>query len=79
MSSSEDRPGSHADIERRLSVARPLPRASFRDDLRRRLLAPRDPQQHARLRLLVVAYAGSGGLLLAMVALGIAGAGPFAA
>jgi len=32
-----------------------------------------------RLRLLIAAYAGSGVLLLAIAAIGVAGAGPFAA
>ena len=73
----------HPDLESiatRLATERPVPRAGFRGELRRHLTngdsgAPR-PQ---RLRLLLGAYAGSGALLLAIVALGIAGAGPLAA
>jgi hypothetical protein len=80
MSSSEGRSEHDADaeVERQLTTGRPLPAASFRGELRRGLLEPQAPAP-PRLRLLIGAYAGSGGLLLAAVALGIAGAGPFGA
>jgi len=82
MSSSEGRAEHDADaeveVERQLTTGRPLPAASFRGELRRGLLEPQAPAP-PRLRLLIGAYAGSGGLLLAAVALGIAGAGPFGA
>ena len=68
-----------AEIEQRLSAARPLPHASYRGDLRRRLVAAAGTPPPPRLRLLIGVYAGSGGLLLAVVALGIAGAGPLGA
>jgi hypothetical protein len=60
---------------------RPVPRARFRGELRRRLLAAAEqqPSQPQRLRLLTAAYAGSGVVLLAIAALGVAGAGPLAA
>jgi hypothetical protein len=64
----------------RLERERPVPSAGFRASLRRRLLeagggATSRPQ---RVRLLVAAYAGSGSLLLAVAAVGLAGAGPLA-
>lgn len=66
-----------AEIERLLTASRPVPRAAFRGDLRRRLTGPGGhPRFEQRLRLVIGAYAGSGGLLLAVVALGIAGLGP---
>ena len=69
------------EIATRLSAERPVPRAGFRGELRRHLIngdaggSPR-PQ---RLRLLIGAYAGSGALLFAIVAAGVAGFGPLAA
>lgn len=61
---------------RLLEQARPTPRPSFRGELARHLRArPADP---GRLRLLIGAYAGSGLVLLAVVAIGLAGAGPLA-
>lgn len=67
-------------VAERLVQERPLPAASFRGDLgrrlargeHRRLVAPR------RLRLAIASYLGSGALLLAVPAIGIFGAGPFA-
>ncbi len=66
----------------RLIASRPAPRAAFRSELRRRLRlgtgrssAPR-PE---RLRILIASYAGSGLMLLAVAAVGLAGLGPFAA
>jgi hypothetical protein len=59
-----------------LMEARPLPGPSFRGELARRLSArPAPPPQ---LRLRIAAYAGSGALLLLLVAVGLAGVGPLA-
>ena len=68
-------------LARRLERERPVPRAGFRGALRRQLLdaADRQPLRPQRLGLLIAAYAGSGMALLAIAALGIAGAGPLAA
>ena len=66
-------------IERVLEDSRPIPRAAFRGDLRRHLLARRAHTRPARLRYLIAAYAGSGTLLLVVAAAGVAGAGPLAA
>lgn len=68
-------------LARRLEQERPVPRAGFRGELRRRLLdaADQQPVRSRRLRFLIAAYAGSGMALLAIVALGVAGAGPLAA
>ena len=65
-------------IAQRLADERPLPAPRFRADLRRSLSSSAPPQRPKRLRLLVAAYAGSGTALLAVVAVGLAGAGPFA-
>ena len=73
-------PRDDAETERLLTTARPLPRAALRGDLRRRLDRPHEqPGFERRQRLLIAAYAGSGGLLLAVVALGLAGVGPLSA
>jgi hypothetical protein len=66
--------------EERLRGERPVPSPRFRGELRRRLSqqAAPDPARPARLRLLVAAYAGSGALLLAIAAIGLAGVGPLA-
>jgi hypothetical protein len=62
---------------RLLEEARPVPRPAFRGNLARQLRAgPAGPQ---RVRMLIAAHAGSGLLLLAVVAVGLAGAGPLAA
>lgn len=75
-----DKPARDLEIEQRLAASRPVASSTFRSQLRHRLIAPLEPpSQPARLRLLIGAYAGSGGLLLAAVALGIAGAGPLSA
>jgi hypothetical protein len=65
----------------RLDAERPVPRALFRGELRRQLLESLGarPARPRRLRLLIAAYGGSGLLLLAIAAIGVAGAGPFAA
>jgi hypothetical protein len=65
----------------RLESERPVPRAAFRGELRRSLLATPDRSLVPRRRALAVvtAYAGSGLFLLAVAAIGLAGIGPFAA
>jgi hypothetical protein len=67
------------ELEHRIERLRPVPRAAFRGELRRRLLDRSADAPPARLRTLVTAYVGSGALLLAVVALGLVGAGPLAA
>jgi hypothetical protein len=66
----------------RLAAERPIPRAQFRADLRAHLLelSGRAPAQWRPRRLgrLVAAYVGSGAVLLAVAAIGLAGAGPLA-
>lgn len=64
----------------RLREDRPLPAASFRGNLLRGL-KHRGQRTSAPVtfRRLVVAYTSSGSLLLAVAAIGVAGAGPFAA
>lgn len=68
-------------IAERLQAERPIPRAGFRAELRRRLLFELERGRPAprRLRLLLAAYAGSGALLLVVAAVSVAGAGPLAA
>jgi hypothetical protein len=68
-------------IARRLQDERPTPRSTFRRELRRRLLeaTERRSAQLRRPRVLIAAYAGSGTVLLAVAALGVAGVGPLAA
>jgi hypothetical protein len=69
-----------AALEARLEDERPLPRPAFRGELRRQLLAQEAAPLSARhLRLLIAAYAICGSVLLAVAALGTAGAGPLAA
>jgi hypothetical protein len=64
----------------RLREERPLPAASFRGDLLRRLQRRRQRSiAPVRLRRMVAAYTSSGSLLLAIAAIGVGGAGPFAA
>lgn len=67
-------------IAEMLEAERPVPRAAFRGDLRRALLARerRAPQAPPRLRVMIAAYAGSGAVLLAIAAIGLAGVGPLA-
>jgi hypothetical protein len=66
------------DIERRLELERPVPRPLFRGELRRSLMsaARTRPEPPRRLRLAIAGYAASGALLLAIAAVGLAGAGP---
>ena len=67
-------------VEARLESERPYPRAAFRAELGSRLRGMQargsDP---GPVRRLVLAYAGSGLLLLAVAGIGLAGAGPLAA
>jgi hypothetical protein len=73
-----ERPGLVA-LAERLGDQRPVPSAGFRGTLRRRLLDQGPGERRpARIRLLIGAYAGSGSLLLAVAAVGLAGAGPLA-
>jgi hypothetical protein len=68
------------DLASRLEAERPVPRAAFRGELRRNLLA--NYRTHAaprRLRLMISAYAGSGAALLVVATVGLAGVGPFGA
>lgn len=65
----------------RLLGSRPAPRASFRAELRQRLLGDRKAERTLRprrLRLLIASYCGSGLLALLVAALGLTGIGPFA-
>jgi hypothetical protein len=68
-------------IVARLEAERPVPRAAFRGDLRRSLLAgaERRPAAPQRLRLMISVYAGAGAALLAIAAVGLLGAGPLGA
>jgi hypothetical protein len=67
-------------IVERLQRERPVPRPAFRGELGRMLVGRRKARQLVpRPRLLVSAYAGSGTLLLAIAAIGLAGVGPLAA
>ena len=68
-------------LSQRLEAERPVPRAGFRAELRSRLLQAADRRRAApgRLRLLIGAYAGAGAALLLIAAIGVGGAGPFAA
>jgi hypothetical protein len=67
-------------VAHRLQDERPVPAAAFRGDLARRLQAMMGRRNTApqRLRLAIAAYVGSGSLLLAIPAIGLLGAGPFA-
>ena len=69
------------DIERKLDAERPVPRPAFRGNLRRSLMSAARvrPEPPRRLRLAIAAYAGTGLLLLAIAAVGLAGAGPLSA
>jgi hypothetical protein len=72
-----------AAVADRLERDRPVPRAAFRGDLRRLLVKGGDRARRAaranRWRVLVATYSGLGALLLAVAAIGLAGAGPFGA
>ena len=64
-----------------LRAERPVPRAGFRAALRARILSMSGARRAAppRLRVLIAAYAASGAVVLLVIAIGTAGAGPFAA
>jgi hypothetical protein len=69
-----------AEVSDRLARNRPVPHATFRGDLRRLLLSRgrvRGEPRQGRWRVLVATYSGLGALLLAVAAIGLAGAGPF--
>jgi hypothetical protein len=79
MNEPEDR--DLTDIVQRLEAERPVPRAAFRGDLRRRLIGMRPSRRRAarqRVGVLIGAYAASGTALLAVAAIGLAGVGPLA-
>lgn len=65
----------------RLEHERPFPSAGFRGELRRHLLAAprRSTSPSVRWRLWAASYTGAGAICLAVAAIGLAGAGPFAA
>jgi hypothetical protein len=63
-------------IGKRLTGERPVPTASFRAELKRRLASAPTEWRPRRLRLTVAAYFASGLLLLAIAALGLMGSGP---
>jgi hypothetical protein len=64
----------------RLERERPVPSAGFRGELRRHLLrAPRRSRALPNYRLWAVSYGGAGTICLAVAAVGLVGAGPFAA
>lgn len=65
-------------IAQRLRYERPVPRLAFVAALRKALIGT-EPEAPQRAQRLIAAYAGSGLILLALAALGIAGAGPLAA
>lgn len=68
------------DLERRLQHERPLPNPAFRGDLRRRLSRSETTRHgRARIRILCLAYACSGIVLLITAAAGVAGIGPLSA
>jgi hypothetical protein len=81
MNPSEDDSRDLDPIVERLERERPVPRAAFRGELRRRLVSRPDARRlwPARPRLLVGVYLSSGTLLLAIAAIGLAGLGPLAA
>jgi hypothetical protein len=62
---------------RLLERERPVPRPAFRGKLARELRP--DSSSPYRVRRLIAAYAGSGVVLLLVVAIGLVGAGPLAA
>jgi len=64
----------------RLQRERPVPAPAFRGDLRRRLLAGQSTRSApARVRVLILGYAGSGLVLLAAGAASVLGIGPLGA
>ena len=67
------------DLEDRLLEERPRPTPAFRSEVRSRLLAGGPKGRPSQLRALIFSYAAAGAQLLAVAALGVAGAGPLAA
>ena len=69
-----------ARVALRLTDERPVPRPGFRGALWRHLSADarRAGSRPRRLGSVIAAFSGSGFLLLAIAAVGLAGAGPFA-
>jgi hypothetical protein len=66
------------DFKEKLFDERPRPTPAFRSEVRSRLLA-NAKNRPAQVRALIFSYAAGGTLLLAVAALGVAGAGPLAA
>ena len=67
------------ELEQRLAASRPIPSPAFRGALRRHLIETQGRMASpVQPRLAVAAYALGGVGLLAIVAVGLAGAGPFA-
>jgi hypothetical protein len=70
-------------MARTLEDSRPVPRVEFRGDLRRQLaqgpkrLSPIRRRHLTRWQPLAASYAALGTALLAVAAIGVAGAGPF--
>jgi hypothetical protein len=67
----------HRTIAERLERERPIPRPTFRSELRRRLFAT-SGESRGRIRVLIGIYAASGVALLLVAVLGVAGGGPLA-
>jgi hypothetical protein len=67
------------DLEYRLMRERPVPSATFRGELGRKLVAARGGHTPAaRVRVAIAACAGSGAFLMATAAIGVLGVGPLA-
>lgn len=80
MNHSEDpqQENDNRETGRLLETSRPVPRAAFRGELRRRLVEGAEASP-SRIRLLIFTYAASGAALLIIAVIGIAGSGPLAA
>jgi hypothetical protein len=75
-----DAPPEFMHLAERLGSERPIPSASFRGDLRRRLIAGGPVHgRPARLRALIAGYASAGVALLLVAAVSTAGIGPLGA
>jgi hypothetical protein len=68
-----------SELEERLRAQRPVPAPAFRGELRRRLMTRGERPAPGGIRLLIAAYGGAGAVLLAVAAIGVAGAGPLSA
>lgn len=64
------------EVATRLRAERPVPRPAFRGALLRSLME-KSERRPAAIRMMVAAYAASGGALMAIAAAGLAGVGPF--